>query len=379
MSPDNRTLDKEQAVATKETDEAPALRVGGPVRGDEASGTLLPPVPPDGDPATGVAGPAAGLLEPVTATRRFTLGLDRFSGLYVWAGVLVLFGIWIPKTFLTVNNVHIVAGDQAITAMLALALVLPLAAGVFDLSIAATMGFAVAITGYLLGQSVNPVLAGLVAIAGATAVGLVNGVVVVRLHVNSFIATLGMSSIMAALTYLLLNGQQLVAGFSPRFLDLGSKPLLGFPLPFWIMLVLAVVLYLIVEFTTTGRSLYASGGNPQAARLAGVRVDRIVFGTLVASGFLAGVVGVILASRLGSASSTVGPPYLLPAFSAVFLGSTQIKAGRVNVLGTLIAIYLLATGVKGLQLATSAAWVNDLFNGLALITAVALAARTRKR
>jgi ribose transport system permease protein len=145
------------------------------------------------------------------------------------------------------------------------------------------------------------------------------------------------------------------------------------------MLVLAAVIYIVIEYLPVGRYLYASGGNPLAARLAGVRVDRIVFGSLVASSLVAGFAGVVLAARIGTASPDIGPSYLLPAFSAVFLGSTQIKPGRVNVLGTLIAIYLLATGVKGLQLAGAPSYTNNLFNGAALIIAVALAARSARK
>jgi ribose transport system permease protein len=172
---------------------------------------------------------------------------------------------------------------------------------------------------------------------------------------------------------------QIVSGFADWFLDLGTLQLIGIPLPFYAMVVLAIVVYIVIEYLPIGRYLYASGGNPVAARLAGVRVDRIVFGSLVVSSLVAGLAGVVLAARLGTASPDIGPSYLLPAFSAVFLGSTQIKPGRVNVVGTLIAIYLLATGVKGLQLAGAPVYVDDLFNGAALIIAVALAARSARK
>jgi ribose transport system permease protein len=162
-------------------------------------------------------------------------------------------------------------------------------------------------------------------------------------------------------------------------LDLGNLQILNIPLPFYAMLVLAVIIYILIEYLPVGRYLYAAGGNPVAARLAGVRVDRIVFGSLVASSLIAGVAGVVLAARIGTASPDIGPSYLLPAFSAVFLGSTQIRPGRVNVVGTLIAVYLLATGVKGLQLAGAPSYTDDLFNGAVLIIAVALAARSARR
>jgi len=311
--------------------------------------------------------------------RGFSLGLDRFSGLYVWAALIIIFSIWVPDTFLTVNNATIVLGNEAITAMLALGIIIPLAAGVFDLSFAGMAGVAVAITAWGQLEGYSPFVAGLLAIAAAAFVGAVNGFVVVKLKVNSFIATLGMSSLLVAAAFWITGGRQIVEGFSETFLDLGNLQILGIPLPFYIMLVLAVLIYILVEYLPIGRYLYASGGNPVAARLAGVRVDRIVFGSLVASSVIAGFTGVVLAARLGVASPDIGPSYLLPAFSAVFLGSTQIKPGRVNVIGTLIAIYLLATGVKGLQLAGAPSYTDDLFNGAALIIAVALAARSARK
>ncbi len=311
--------------------------------------------------------------------RGFSLGMDRFSGLYVWAALLIVFGIWVPDTFLRINTLTIIAGDQAITAMLALGIIIPLAAGVFDLSFAGVAGVAVAVPAWAQVEGWTAAPAALLAIIVATAIGAVNGFVVVKLKVNSFIATLGMSSLLLALTYWITDGKQIVSGFADWFLDLGTLQIIGIPLPFYAMVVLAVVVYIVIEYLPIGRYLYASGGNPVAARLAGVRVDRIVFGSLVVSSLVAGLAGVVLAARLGPASPDIGPSYLLPAFSAVFLGSTQIKPGRVNVIGTLIAIYLLATGVKGLQLAGAPVYVDDLFNGAALIIAVALAARSARK
>jgi ribose transport system permease protein len=203
----------------------------------------------------------------------------------------------------------------------------------------------------------------------------VNSLIVVRLHVDSFIGTLGMSSILLAGTEWITGGGQIANGISPSFTAIGQKQLFGLPLPVFYMVALAIVLWWLLEYTPVGRYLYGIGGNPQAARLAGIRIGRITTGAFLLSGLVAAFSGVVLAAQLGSASPDVGGPYLLPAFSAVFLGATQVFPGRVNVPGTLIAIFLLATGVKGLQLAGAPAYINDLFNGAALIIAVALAAR----
>src|SRR5688500_11974214 len=197
--------------------------------------------------------------------RGFSLGMDRFSGLYVWAALIIIFGIWVPDTFLRVNTLTIILGDQAITAMLALGIIIPLAAGVFDLSFAGVCGVAVAVTAWAQVEGYNPAVAALLAILVATAIGAVNGFVVVQLKVNSFIATLGMSSLLLALTYWITDGVQIVSGFRDWFLDLGTLQIIGIPLPFYAMVVLAVVVYIVIEYLPIGRYLYASGGNPVAA------------------------------------------------------------------------------------------------------------------
>jgi ribose transport system permease protein len=307
------------------------------------------------------------------------LGLDRFSGLYVWAALVLIFSLWVPSLFDTATNFRIIAGSQAITAMVALGLIVPVACGAFDLSIGGTLGMGTCIVVWFQANNHGFILGIFAACAFGLLVGLVNAFIVVKLHVDSFIGTLGMSSVLSAGTTWVTGGFQVANGISPHFTAIGQKQILGLPLPVYYMVILALVLWWLLEYTPAGRYLYSVGGNPQAARLAGIRVGRITTGAFLVSGLVAAFAGVMLAAELGSASPDVGVPYLLPAFSAVFLGATQIIPGRVNVLGTLIAIFLLATGVKGLQLAGAPNYINDLFNGIALIIAVALAVRSRRR
>ena len=303
------------------------------------------------------------------------LGLDRFSGLYVWAVLILIFALWVPDLFLTANNARIIAGSQAITAMVAMGLIVPVACGAFDLSIAGTLGVSVCTVIWFQANHHGWALGIVVALLVGLAVGLVNAFIVVRLHVDSFIGTLGMSSILLAGTEWITGGGQIATGVSATFTGIGQNQVWGLPLPVFYMVALAIVLWWLLEYTPIGRYLYGIGGNPQAARLAGIRVGRVTTGAFLLSGLVAAFSGVVLAAQLGSASPDVGGPFLLPAFSAVFLGATQVFPGRVNVPGTLIAIFLLATGVKGLQLAGAPGYINDLFNGAALIIAVALAAR----
>jgi ribose transport system permease protein len=322
-----------------------------------------------------VEGVAGSHAAPSRRKLASVLGLDRFSGLYVWAALILIFSLWVPSLFDTATNVRIIAGSQAITAIVAMGLIVPVACGAFDLSIAGTLGVSTCVVIWFQANHHGWVLGVIVALLVGLAVGAVNSLIVVRLHVDSFIGTLGMSSILLAGTEWITGGSQIANGVSPTFTKIGQTQLFGLPLPVFYMIALAIVLWWLLEYTPAGRYLYGIGGNPQAARLAGIRTGRITTSAFLLSGLVAAFAGVILASQLGSASPDVGGPYLLPAFSAVFLGATQVFPGRVNVPGTLIAIFLLATGVKGLQLAGAPSYINDLFNGAALIIAVALAAR----
>lgn len=317
----------------------------------------------------------------VAPRRRINLGFDRFSGLYVWAALIIVFSLWIPDLFLQVSTLKQILSFQAIAAIVALGLIVPIAAGAFDLTVAGTVSVSVCFTAWALANHHGVVIAVGGSLLIGIIIGLVNSVVVVKLKVDSFIGTLGMSSILIALAYAITQNTQIVLsveGYGP-FLDFARGEFLGLPYTVYYAAVIALILWWILEYTPGGRYLYAVGGNPVAARLAGVRIGRVTTLAFVTSGLIAAFAGIALEATIGTATPNVGDGYLLPAFSAVFLGATQIRPGRVNVLGTLVAIFLLATGVSGLQLAGAPSYVTNLFNGVALIVAVALAVRTASR
>jgi ribose transport system permease protein len=242
------------------------------------------------------------------------------------------------------------------------------------------MGVSVLLVAYFQSTShLSPAEAILLTLLCGLGVGAVNGFVVVRLRVDSFIATLAMTSILEAAMQWISGGQEIVTGIPTSFTNLGGNQFLGLTLPFYYMLVVAIVLWYVMSYRETGRYLYATGSNPDAARLAGVNTARLRVLALLASAGISSLAGIIFMAKIGSASLDTGTPYLLPAFAAVFLGATQFRARHPNVLGTVIAVYALATGIKGLQLAGAAPWVNYLFNGLALIVAVALAVRSSRK
>lgn len=306
--------------------------------------------------------------------RALGFGFDRFSGLYFWALFIVVFGIWTPHLFLSADTFRSVASSQAIVAMLALALLIPLAAGAYDLSIGATINISAILAAWLQtnqGWSLGPAI--LVAVLSGLIIGTVNGFIVVKLHVNSFIATLGTASVIGAVQSIVTNQSQPLPPTSNTWLNLTQyKVPGGFQIVVIYLLILALLAWWVLEHTPVGRYIHATGGNPEAARLSGVKVGLWTYVSLMASGTVAAIAGVFYSSLAGP-SLTFGGSLLLPAFAAAFLGSTQLQPGRFNVWGTLIAVYVLATGVKGLQFVTGVQWLNDMFNGVALVTAVAFA------
>ena len=304
--------------------------------------------------------------------RKINTGFDRFSGLYLWALFIVVFGIWVPDQFLTTATLHSIAAQQAVTGIVALAILIPLSAGLYDLSVGATAGLVGITTVVLMNDNGwAPVTAIAFGMLIAISIGCVNAFIVVKLGVNSFIATLGMSSILAATQVIVSHNAQPLPPTSTGWNNLTQTTVGGFQIVVLYMLVIAVVLWWMTAHTPTGRYLYAIGGNTEAARLSGVRIPRFTTLALVISATVAGAAGIMFCS-LNGPSLNFGGTLLLPAFAAAFLGSTQLIPGRFNVWGTLLAIFVLATGVQGLQLVSGASWLNDMFNGVALIIAVAL-------
>ncbi|MGK5115496.1 ABC transporter permease [Geodermatophilus sp. CPCC 205506] len=312
-------------------------------------------------------------------TSRINLGLDRFSGLYLWALFIIVFSVMAPLTFPTMSTVHLLASTQAIAGIAALGLLVAMVSGQFDLSIGAVANFAGVLAVIL--QTKQGVDAGTAVVVGIVAgglIGFVNGFIVVKLRVNSFIATLGMTSVLAALQVVVTNNEEPLPPESAFFSSITQTDLFGFQMVVLYLVVLAFFLWWLLEKTPVGRYMYAVGSNPDAARLSGLPVDRFAWIALTASGTISGLAGVLFVSLTGP-SLGFGASLLLPAFAAVFLGSTQLKPGKENVWGTLLSIFVLATGVQGLQLVSGVSWVAALFNGVALIAAVALAAGRERR
>jgi ribose transport system permease protein len=323
-------------------------------------------------PARTPSPPASGLVH--------DLAFDRIGAVYVWLGIIVLFSLWAPETFPSLATAKQILNSNAITALAALAITIPLAARVFDLSFAGVMTLTGVTVAHLIAKDGVPLIPAIaLALAVGLGVGAINGVVVVVMRIDSFIGTLATGSLIAALITMVTHEVPITdAKLGGAFADIGQTSVGGVTLAVVYCAVVAVAIWYLLEHTATGRRLYATGFNPDAARLAGVGVDRLRFLSLVASGGLAGATGIILASTLGSGSPSAGSPYLLPAFAAAFLGATQLKNGRFNAGGTIIAVLLLGTGVTGLALANAPQWAGDMFVGVVLIAALALTGLQRR-
>lgn len=312
-----------------------------------------------------------------TLSRRAVAALSfrTIGAVYVWLLIIVLFSVWAPDTFPTVTTVKQVLNGNAVAGLVALSVVLPLTARVFDLSVAYTMSLTSVLTAYfMVTKGLGSGTAIALAMTAALLIGLVNGVVVVVLRVDSFIATLATGALIQSLITMVTNDSSItgVKLLAKPFANIAQLDVGGITLPVLYLLLAATAIWFLLEHTATGRRLYATGFNADAARLQGVRTNRLRFLTLVTSALLAGFAGVVFASSVGSGSPSAGTPYLLSAYAAAFVGATQLRAGRFNAWGTVIAVLLLGTGITGLGLATSAQWAASLFTGSVLIVALVL-------
>jgi ribose transport system permease protein len=298
--------------------------------------------------------------------------VDRYAVLVAWAAIIVVFGIIEPDTFLTTGILSAILGTQAVLLMLALAVMIPLAVGEFDLSAAGALGLAYVLIGYLtIDQGWPLALAILVAVLSGVTVGAVNAFFVVAINVESIIVTLGMGTVLLGLSNALLVGP--VVGLPSGFVHaIGETRILGVQLPFYIALALTAIVWYVLSFTPLGRYMFFVGSNRSVARLVGIRVTALRVGALVASSTLSAVTAIVLAGTTGAADPSTATGYLLPAFAAVFLGATVITPGRFNAWGTFVAVYFLTTGVTGLELQGLTGWVEQVFYGGSLVLAVAL-------
>ena len=332
---------------------------------------------------TGTRDAAPRDAEPVPATNEMEIGTTRRPWLeyleaFALPCCLVLAGLLftlLPKTsgvFLTTANLQVLAAGQAVEVMVGLALLLPLCADQWDLSVGAAAGLCAVFSASVMGSSglVPGIVVGL---AIGAVVGAVNALIVTRLKVNTVIATLGTMTLIGGVVQLKTNGLSVVANLPQALITFGSGTWFEIPRIVLVLVVVALLVHYLLEHTPYGRYLYALGSNTTAARLVGLRTTLLLCTSFVGAGVLAAVGGILAVARSGGADPNLGAEVLLPSFAAAFLSAASIKPGRYNVGGLLVAVYFLAVINNGLSLAGVQSYVSDFVNGAALIVGVALA------
>lgn len=306
------------------------------------------------------------------------LSYRRIGAVYVWIAIIVLFTALEPATFATISTGRTILNNFAIGGLLALGLVVPLSAGLFDVSVGYVAGVAGIFSAYAVSAwDLNGATAIALTIVLCVLIGCFNGFVISVLKVDSLIGTLATGSLFLALNTALSNEQSITHNVDRLKAILSQHYVLSVTIPVVALVILALIIEIVMERTVLGRYWYAIGYDIEVARLSGLPVRLLQVSAMVVSAVVAGIAGMLLTARVGSGVPSAGPSYLLPAFAAAFLGSTQLRGGRFNAPGTVIAVYMIGTGSMGLSLAGAPTWSTQIFQGVVLIAAIALT-RSRK-
>ncbi len=312
---------------------------------------------------------------PTMTTRRGPLVhiLSHHALLIILIALIIAFSLIRPNTFPTAITFRGIVDTKSVVVLVALGIMVPLTTNQFDLS----AGYVIALTnslvvGLMVNSGVPWPLAILAVLVVGIAAGAANGWLVAYGRIDSFIATLGSGTVLFGIANWYTGGQQLSGRLDPAFIAITGKTF-GIPHVALIALVVALVLWVVLEYLPAGRRFYAVGANRRAAEMSGIDAQKRILVAFVISGFCAAVGGIIFASQLRVGQTNTGPDMLLPVFAAALLGSTSVRPGRVNVWGTVIAVALLAVAVSGLQQMGAQFYVEYIFNGGILVFAVGAA------
>ena len=303
--------------------------------------------------------------------------LKQYSLVFLLVASFVLYSTWSKTSavFLTGDSLRVMVGGQAVIGVLTLGILVTMVAGNFDLSVGNIAGLSSVMTASMYAHHGWNMWVGILfGVALGAFVGGINGFLVTLLRVDPFIITLGTASAILGFVDWYSKDQSIVNGIPQPLVNFGRDNFLGVPDIVWVLLIVAIVIYYLLEHTPYGRNLHAIGSNRAAARLVGIRVERSIFMAFTINGFFAGVAGVLLLARAGAGNPQIPPTLALTALAGAFLGAASFKVGRLNVPGTIVALLFLAVNITGLTLAGVANWINELFTGLSLIFAIALAA-----
>lgn len=318
-----------------------------------------------------------------SARDRVRDAIYRYGLLVLLVGLVVFFALSEPS-FGTWRNALVILQGVAITAIVALGVTISLTVNGFDLSVGSTISFVVMLTSAAqVYWNLGPVIAVLLGLAGGLFVGLINGLLIVVARIPDLLATLGTMFVFAGLALVLTSGQSISSGaiyngvpstgkIAPEFLWLGRGDVLGVPFSIIVMAVLGVVVSVFLSRSRPGRLLGAIGGNPEAARLAGVHVGRNRMLAYLLSGLLASVGGILLTARLGRGDVGVGGDYLLETVSAALIGFAVLGANKPNGFGTIVGAIFVGIVLNGLTMKNVPYYTQDFIKGALLVGALVL-------
>lgn len=306
------------------------------------------------------------------------LTISKFGTLIGMAIMFAAFSIAVPRIFPSFRNIVNIINQASLAAIISGGLTVALIIGEMDLSVAYVASFAgVLVTGLMVESGLPVWLSVIIVILVGGLIGVVNGLIITKLKVNAVVATLGSGSIVVGLNYAYAQGVPIASGLPTAFKEIALGRTLGVPNNILIMIGVLLFLYIFINFTEWGVQLRATGGNASAARLSGIRVDRIKIIGLGITSMCASITGILLASLIGSGTSAAADGYLMPAFAAVFLGSATLKDGDFHILGTLIGVFFIGIGFNGLAILGVPTFVQYFFRGGILILAVGLSSVAR--
>jgi ribose transport system permease protein len=333
------------------------------------------------------AGTPGELLPPVENAHErrrkgLTLGdyIERLALIIAWIIVIVVFSIAAPESFFRMQNFTTMLSTQTTLVILAMAVLIPLVAGDYDLSLASILMMSGMLVAVLNAEQGVPLgLTILIALGFGALIGFINGLIIIMFDINAFIVTLGTGTIVTGLV-LWISSSRTIGGVSEWLSDwVVVNRVGGLSIEFFYGLALCAALWYFFDFTALGRRILFVGRGANVARLSGIRVGRVRWGCFVAAGTIAALGGIVYTGTAGAADPVSGGTFMLPAFAACFLGSTTITPGRFNPWGTYIAVYFLVTGVTGLAILGVQSWVQSVFYGGALVVAVSASAFVKQR
>ena len=301
--------------------------------------------------------------------KRKIIGFINNNKIFLIIILIVIILPFLNSTFLTYENIVNILFQIVLTGIVAIGMTFIIISGDFDLSVGFNMSLAAAIM--IAFERFGVIVAIILALITSTVVGGINGLLVAKLKINAFITTLAMMIFLKGWILLLTNNKTIKAQ-SNIFVEFGYRTILKIPYPAIIFLALCVILGLALSKTIWGRNIYAVGDNPEAASVFGINVDKIKISVFAITGFLCGISGFLLVTRINTASITYGGTMAIDAIIAVLLGGTSLSGGEGNMFKTFQGVLLLGVLGNAMVLLGITPYTQQLIKGLILILVVSI-------